>query len=59
MLSFTAREDATAATVVAQWELTRQPGSKKSIILGVNRFTLMRDERGAWRIIALVFYTRT
>jgi ketosteroid isomerase-like protein len=58
MLSFTAREDATAATVVAQWELTGSSRDPTGVILGVNRFTLMRDERGAWRIIALVFYAR-
>ena len=56
MTSFTADEDERAATVVAQWELTRGTGDGKEVERGVDRFTLMRDGRGKWKIAALVFY---
>ncbi len=56
MTSFTADEDERAATVVAQWELTKGTGDVKKVSRGVDRFTLMRDERGKWKIAALVFY---
>ena len=52
MTSFTADEDAHAATVVARWELTKGERTK----CGVDRFTLIRDERGRWKIVSLVFY---
>ena len=52
MTSFTADEDGRAATVVAQWELTKGVETSR----GVDRFTLIRDERGRWRIVALVYY---
>ena len=54
MTSFTADEDDQAATVVARWELTR--GGAGEVERGVDRFTLIRDARGRWRIAALVFY---
>jgi hypothetical protein len=56
MTSFTADEDERAATVVARWELTKGQGEEKEITRGVDRFTLIRDERGRWKIAALVFY---
>jgi 2-C-methyl-D-erythritol 4-phosphate cytidylyltransferase len=56
MTSFTADEDGVAATVVAQWELTKETGDGKKVERGVDRFTLMRDERGKWKIVALIFY---
>ncbi|MHC4200437.1 MAG: nuclear transport factor 2 family protein [Planctomycetota bacterium] len=52
MTSFTADEDAKAATVTARWELVRGAETKT----GVDRFTLVRDERGKWKIVSLVFY---
>ncbi len=56
MTSFTADEDERAATVVARWELTKGEGEEKETTRGVDRFTLIRDERGRWKIAALVFY---
>ena len=52
MRSFTADEDASAATVVAEWELTKGGEVER----GVDRFTLIRDHRGRWKIVSLVFY---
>ena len=52
MRSFTADEDGQAATVVAEWELTKGGEVER----GVDRFTLIRDYRGRWKIVSLVFY---
>lgn len=52
MTSFTAEADDAAAQVTAQWEL-RKPGE---IETGVDRFTLLRDAAGNWKIVTLVFY---
>lgn len=53
MTSFSAEEDASAATVTAGWLLER--GDER--IEGVDRFILMRDAAGEWKIVSLVFYT--
>lgn len=52
MTSFHAQSDTTTAHVTAHWELTN--GSEKTI--GVDRFTLLRDPQGQWKILYLVFY---
>ncbi len=52
MTSFTADEDGKAAAVTARWTLERGAETKT----GVDRFTLVRDERGKWKIVSLVFY---
>jgi len=52
MTSFTAENDAVTAHVTARWELAH--GGGKTV--GVDRFTLVRDPAGRWKIIALVFY---
>ena len=52
MTSFTAEADDAAAQVTAQWEL-RKPGE---IETGVDRFTLLRDAAGKWKIVGLLFY---
>lgn len=52
MTSFTADEDDSAATVVARWKLTKGEHVER----GVDRFTLIRDGRGRWKIVSLVFY---
>jgi ketosteroid isomerase-like protein len=57
MLSFRADEDAQAATVVVQWELHRFDGTGPATVRGVDRFTLVRDVRERWKIVALVFYS--
>jgi hypothetical protein len=54
MTSFAVDADKDAAQVVAQWELKR--GEEKEV--GVDRFTLMRDPQGQWRIVFLLFYGR-
>ena len=53
MTSFTADEDDRAASVTAKWLLEKE-GTEKT---GVDRFTLIRDREGRWKIIALLFYT--
>lgn len=52
MTSFTADEDRQAATANVQWELTHDD----EVAVGVDRFTLMRDEQWAWKIVTLVYY---
>jgi hypothetical protein len=52
MTSFTAENDAATALVTARWELTHRDGST----FGVDRFTLVRDPAGRWKIAALAFY---
>lgn len=52
MTSFAADEDDCAASVTAKWLLEKE-GTKKT---GVDRFTLIRDREGSWRIVALLFY---
>ena len=54
MTSFAAEADETAAQVAAGWELRK--GSETST--GVDRFTLIRDPEGRWKIIYLAFYLR-
>ena len=54
MTTFTAEADAAAAQATAGWEL--QKGGQK--ITGVDRFTLVRDPQGQWKILFLVFYQR-
>jgi hypothetical protein len=53
MTAFRADEDRDAATVAAEWELVE--GDERTV--GVDRFTLIRDERWRWKILALVFYS--
>ena len=45
-------EDAVAATAIASWLLDDQG----SFTTGVDRFTLIRDEQGEWKILFLLFY---
>lgn len=45
-------EDAVAATATASWLLDDQG----SFTTGVDRFTLIRDEQGEWKILFLLFY---
>jgi hypothetical protein len=52
MTTFTADADATAAQAAAGWELRK--GSETTT--GVDRFTLIRDPQGQWKILFLVFY---
>ncbi len=52
MTSFTADEDQKAATVSVQWVLTKGVRKEK----GVDRFTMIRDLRGDWKIVSLVWY---
>ena len=54
MTSFTADEDDVAATVTAYWIL--DDGSKETT--GIDRFTLIRDRFGNWKIVSLLFYMR-
>ena len=54
MTSFTVDEDDVAAAVTAQWVL--DDGTKKAT--GIDRFTLIRDRLGNWKIVSLLFYTR-
>jgi hypothetical protein len=56
MLSYESSVDEYAATAVAEWELRKGSGVDATITRGIDRFTLMRDEQGAWKIVALVFY---
>lgn len=53
MTSFTADEDRQAAAATVQWELVQ--GEERT--MGVDRFTLIRDERWQWKIISLTFYS--
>jgi hypothetical protein len=55
MASYTADADDTTAHVTAQWELHK--GGE--ITTGVDRFTLVRDRQGKWKILFLTFYQRT
>lgn len=52
MTAFEALEDGAAASVEVQWELVQGAQRRR----GVDRFQLMRDEAGRWRILALTFY---
>ena len=52
MTSFTADEDRYAATANVQWELTHD----EEVAVGVDRFTLFRDEQWSWKILSLVYY---
>jgi hypothetical protein len=52
MTSYTADVDETAATVEARWLLEK--GDEKQT--GIDRFILIRDESGRWKIVALLFY---
>jgi hypothetical protein len=53
MTSFTADEDAVAASVTAEWLLE----AEREKFTGVDRFTLIRAPDGTWKIISLVFYS--
>jgi hypothetical protein len=53
MTSFTADEDDVAATVTAVWAL--DDGARTTT--GIDRFTLIRDRMGHWKIVSLLFYT--
>jgi hypothetical protein len=53
MTAFRADEDRDAATVAAEWELVE--GDETTV--GVDRFTLVRDEQWRWKILSLVFYS--
>jgi hypothetical protein len=55
MVSFTADADETTAHVTAQWELKKGD----DITTGVDRFTLVRDRQGTWKILFLAFYQRS
>ena len=52
MTSFSADEDKKAATVSAQWVLMKGEKRQK----GVDRFTIIRNLRGEWKIVSLVWY---
>ncbi len=52
MTKFTANEDRYAASVDADWELTHDD----EVAVGVDRFTLIRDEQWNWKIISLTYY---
>ena len=54
MTSFSVNTDGTAAQVTADWELRRG----RQITIGVDRFTLIRDPHGLWKIAFLLFYER-
>lgn len=53
MTSFRADEDRYAATVAVDWELIE--GDKRTV--GVDRFTLIRDEQWNWKITSLLYYS--
>lgn len=53
MTAFEAQEDRVAAAVTADWELIQ--GNERTV--GVDRFTLIRDEQWHWKIISLLFYS--
>lgn len=53
MISFTADEDDVAAAVTAEWLL--DDGAEPTT--GIDRFTLIRDRMGSWKIVSLLFYT--
>jgi hypothetical protein len=52
MTSCEVLEDGKAASVSAKWELKK--GDK--LITGVDRYTVIRDLAGQWKIVSLVFY---
>ena len=52
MLSADIQADTRAATAVVTWELNR--GSSRT--RGMDRFTLIRERSGKWKIIMLLFY---
>jgi len=52
MTSFSALQDEAAASVAATWELKTAAGTET----GVDRFTVIRDAQGKWKIVSLVFY---
>jgi len=52
MTGFRADEDRHAATVTVDWLLERGDMRQR----GVDRFTLIRDPEGVWKIATLVFY---
>lgn len=52
MTGFRAHEDRVAATVSADWELTQAD----EVAVGVDLFTLIRDEEWHWKIITLTYY---
>lgn len=52
MTSFTADKDSRAASVTVQWELHKGSAVKT----GIDRFILCREQKGNWKILALVFY---
>ncbi len=52
MTSFNADKDSRAASVTVQWELHKGSAVKT----GIDRFILCRDQKGNWKILALVFY---
>ena len=53
MTAFTADEDRYAAAVNADWELTQG----EDVHVGVDRFTLIRDEQWQWKVVTLVYYS--
>jgi hypothetical protein len=52
MTSYAADADGMAATVAAKWLLERSDETET----GTDRFTLIRDGRGNWKIVFLLFY---
>lgn len=52
MTGFKAHEDRYAATVYADWELTHDD----EVSVGVDLFTLVRDDEWEWKIISLTYY---
>jgi hypothetical protein len=52
MTDFRVDEDRQAATVTAEWEL--RSGGRLQV--GIDRFTLIRDEQWNWKIVGLLFY---
>lgn len=52
MTTCTVEEDARAASVTASWELEEEG----KLTTGIDRFTLIRDSGGAWKILTLLFY---
>lgn len=53
MKSFAVDEDRNGATASVEWELLIDGGK---IDEGVDRFTMIRDSQGNWKIVALVWY---
>ena len=52
MTKFSGNVDDRAASLETKWELLN--GSSKRT--GIDRFTLIRDESGKWKILSLLFY---